>query len=415
MGDAGGMAMTTRGEDTRAGDGVANRRGGVWRGGRRLLAGLAVALLAVTLLGGTGGAADTPSGPAGASPAATSPQEPALELAALVPRVTQVAERFARLQAMREELRTPPVDAAEVEKKAERAAELEQSLEHILRSRTAGHDQFSDLRAAVRAEEDVLSRESGQLTAALQRLDTLRVEWLEEAQYWQRAGEVVTRREGYEGVRESVASAARKSEQALALLAGSSAPTVEVQKQIGDLRGRLQEVATAIDGSLRTLREDIYRPTGFPLTSPRFFEQFQPSLLDDLRGNLGRVSWPAGRFFASYGWVILLQVVVAAGVARAIHRRRAALVASPRWGFLASHALAAGVFVGFSLLTPLYGSVLPPVWRLLMWLLTVVGVARLVSSRVHTDWQRRLLYLLATLFLLTQALRLVGVPLPIFR
>jgi len=244
----------------------------------------------------------------------------------------------------------------------------------------------------------------------------LRLEWLEEQQYWQRAAQMLAQqREALGGLREAVAAAAGKAEQALILLSAIPAASLAVQQQVGALRGRLQEVSAAADLALRGLRENIFRRTGFPLTSPRFFEQFQPALLADLRESLGRVAWPEGRFFAAYGWVFLLQLALAAAVVRGIHRRRGVLAASARWSFLASRPLAAGVFVGFSLLTPLYGSVLPPVWRLLMWFLTVFGVARLVGSRVHTHWQRRLLYLLAALFLLIQVLRLVGVPLPIFR
>jgi small-conductance mechanosensitive channel len=360
-------------------------------------------------------AADDAAPAAEGPPPAETTAAKAPDLADLVPRATQVTERLGRLRATAKSLRTPPVEPAAVDKRGARVAELEAVLEQLRQSRTASHDQFSDLKASVKAEDEALARLTQQLTEALQRVDGLRVEWLEELQYWQGAAQGFGGRAEYEGLRESVEDATRKAEEALALLTSGGAPSLEVQKRIGVLRGRLHEVAAAADGALSSLRDDIYRRTGFPITSPRFFAQFQPSLVDDLQQNLSRVSWPEARFFAAYGWVVLLQFAVAAGVARAIHRRRGVLVATDRWGFLSAHPLAAGVFVGFPLLVPLYGAVLPPVWRLLMWLLTVFGVARLVGSRVHTAWQRRLLYLLAGLFLLTQVLRVVGVPLPIFR
>jgi small-conductance mechanosensitive channel len=374
---------------------------------------MALAMLTPPSMGAR--AADSPVPPAVAVPSNEAPQSAAPDLADLVPRATQAAERLRRLRAAVEQLRVSPVDPAALEKRAARVAELEQALEHLGKTRTASHDHFADLKTSVRDEDETLERFSEQLTEKLRRIDALRVECLEEVQYWQKAARVLAERSEFEGLRESVASATSNAEQALTLVTDSAAPNLEVQQRVGALRGRLQVVATAIDTALRTLRDDIYRRTGFPLTSPRFFEQFKPALLEDLRENLGRVSWPEGRFFASYDWVILLQVAVAVVVVGAIRRRREVLAVSPRWGFLASHPLAAGAFVGFPLLTPLYGSVLPPVWRLLMWLLTAFGVARLVGSRVHTPWQRRLLYLLASLFLLTQVLRVVGVPLPIFR
>ncbi len=189
---------------------------------------------------------------------------------------------------------------------------------------------------------------------------------------------------------------------------------VEFQRKAVELRTTAQNLGAEADVLLQAMKGDLFRKSRPSLASPKFYAQFDDGMWGDLKASLESLTLPGRAFFAAQGWVAALQLVLSVGLALGIRRHSRAVEGSERWQFLLQRPYAAGFFAGVSALSPLYGEI-PALWRLVLWTAAGVGAARLGAGLVRLPWRRRLLYLLAGLFLVSQLFSFMGLPTPLFR
>ncbi|MHB8764020.1 MAG: mechanosensitive ion channel family protein [Deferrisomatales bacterium] len=376
------------------------------RGGRRL---------AGALLFGAGfaGAQETPAPPAAPAPRAEEPQAPP-GLADLVPRARALADRRDRLAERLAVLGDLEPLEKEIPAARERLRALRERFDTLRAADTYGFDQVTEVKAGARLALENLGRAVEQGAQRLAEIEAARREWAEEKTRWQAWREDLKREASAEALEPTFAEARRAAGAAQKLLERADGPLVEFQRRIADEQAAGQALVAEAEILLQAMRGDLLRKSRPSLLSPRFYAQFDAGLWRDLRASLGSVTLPDRAFFAAQGWIAALQALAVLALGVGIRRHAQRFEGSPRWRFLLRRPFSAGCLAGVPAFLPLYGDV-PALWRLVLWTAAGLGAARLAAGLVALRWRRRLIYLLAALFLVSQFLGLIGFPTPLFR
>jgi len=351
------------------------------------------------------------------TPAQPSPVEApgaALSLADLVTEATEVAGRYAEL----EKALTAGFDLAATRQSiADRRGRVEgltRQLEALKASKAYGYDQLAELKAAVRTEAQGLSQVADSLSGALAAAETVRKEWAAEKERWATWHASIPEDAALKSVKATVGEAQKTIEKALSATAKALDPMLAAHREAGDGQNKIQTLAGEIDALLQAVRTDVFRKSAPSMFSREFYGHFGPELWTDIQANLAALPRLDRGFFAAQGWVVALQILIAAALTGAIVWQARVVGKTEKWGFLHRRPLAAGLFVGVSAGAPLYLQI-PPVWRFVLWVAVGVSAARLLAALISGHWKRRILYLLVAVFLATELLRVIGLPGPLFR
>ncbi|WP_461393834.1 mechanosensitive ion channel domain-containing protein [Deferrisoma sp.] len=376
---------------------------------------VSVGLAAALWLAAPVRAQEAPKPPAPPVPesAPAAPEVPGL--ADLIPKAAELEQRLAGLQA---ELSGFP-RAEEVEGRLgeleARLAAIEARFDVLAQGADYGYEDVAELKGLLEAEREALEQALGPVRQALATLDKRKAEWEAEAERWAAWRKAFPADLAKEGAADAFKTAAKAAKEALEIVTRTAKPFLGIQRRGEDLRLRIQKRVAEADGWLQALRTELWRRSAPSMASAEYGRALRGALSPDaLRAGLRGLAWPDRRFWTRAGWVVALQVVLVAVVAGVLRRNRPRLEASDRWRFLSRRPLAAAVLVGVGLPSALY-AVLPPVWRLALWIAVGFSAARVVTALLPAGWRRRLVYLLACLFLANQALRVAGVPAPLFR
>ncbi|WP_459943024.1 mechanosensitive ion channel domain-containing protein [Deferrisoma palaeochoriense] len=375
---------------------------------------VSVGLAAALWLAAPARAQEAPKPPAPPAPesAPAAPEVPGL--ADLIPKAAELEQRRAALEAEIAGFPDPQEIAAALGELDSRVGELGARLEALTRAGDFGYEEVAEIKALLEAERAALEEATGPVQGVLSTLDRRKAEWEAERDRWAAWRNTAPKELAKEGA-EAFRAASRSADAALQAVARAAKPYLGLQKRAEDARLRIESLLAETDRLLETVRSALWRRSAPTMLSAGYLaslaEAFRP---DTLASGVRSIRWPDRRFWARAGWVVALQVALAAAVAGLLRRNRERLSASERWRFLAERAVAAAVLVGVGLPFALY-PVLAPTWRLLLWVLIGLSAARLVTVLLPGGWRRRLVYLLAGLFLVNQALRVAGVPAPLFR
>lgn len=180
-----------------------------------------------------------------------------------------------------------------------------------------------------------------------------------------------------------------------------------------------QEVVSAwigqIDGALAGLHGPLLERNAEPLLSSEFFDKFNASLWTGLSDDFSNALAVPSDFAPRHGWSALLQLFFALAIAWQLHRRsrRPEPVTGP-WQFLFRHPLAGATFITLLAGTLLY-STSPPLWK---WAQTVLGTLSatvLICAMLERPRLRRVIIILAGLFVVATTFRLIGLVQPLHR
>ncbi|MEZ4485072.1 MAG: mechanosensitive ion channel [Syntrophotaleaceae bacterium] len=276
------------------------------------------------------------------------------------------------------------------------------SFDRLLAGREHGVEQKNNL-------AKLLDTISGRLIE----LDGLRQSWQEQEGFWKE-----WRQAGLPGLlkdqKEAFSKATDTIETVLLQIKEAGKPLVALQNEVFQLQEQNQLSLGKIDEMLQVMRGKTFEKTDSSFTSPKFFRQFNRDLINEARKNLHQVTRLDRDFFRLKGWVVILQFLLATGLTCFIAFRRKRPQVSEEWQFIIQHPLATGVFVAVAMLGPLYGAV-PGLWRLLMMFLAAFSSAILVSGLLKCRCKIFMVYLMATLLVISTALQVVALPTPLYR
>jgi small-conductance mechanosensitive channel len=276
------------------------------------------------------------------------------------------------------------------------------SLDRLLAGREHGVEQKNNL-------TKLLDTISGRLVE----LDGLRQSWQGQKGFWEKWRQAAPS-DLLKDQREAFSKATNTIENALLQINEAGKPLVALQNEVFQLQEQNQLSLGKIDEMLQVMRGKIFEKTDRSFTSQAFYRQFNRDLIKEALKKLRQMTKPDKDFFQQKGWVVILQFLLAAGLACFLLFRRHKARVSEEWQFIILHPLATGVFVAIATLGSLYGAV-PGLWRLLMVSLAASSSAILVSGLLKNRSKIFMVYLVATLLIISTALQIVALPTPFYR
>ena len=291
---------------------------------------------------------------------------------------------------------------------------LTERLQAVKADDNATYEKLAELKAAIHQEGVFINDEIESLTTAIRKAEGWRKDWLGEHQKWKKWQSSPLANLSISMVSTTFENSERSISEALNLISEYIEPLLIAQQKAEDIRYKAYKMTAELDALILSVRGDIlqgYTPSMF---SARYYAQLGKGWGYEIRRGLRGVEWPSKRFFVKDGWVIALQVLLTLAIAFLVIRQRGLIEKSGRWRFVADRPIAVGLTVSISFLHAFYGPA-PSIYRLVIWALVCLSLARLMEGLTADFWKKWLVYGLAVLLLLTQALKVIGLPLPYMR
>lgn len=251
------------------------------------------------------------------------------------------------------------------------------------------------------------------ISVRLVELDSLRQDWQKQQIFWEQWSQARTpgllqdQKEAFEEAASDIAGV-------LGQITGSGKPLVALQNEVIQLQEQNQLSLAKIDEMLQAMRGETFEKTAKSFTNPDFYRQFDRELLTEAQKGLRQAARLEKDFFRRKGWIVALQFLLAAGLACFIVFQRHKVRVSEEWRFIIQHPLATGIFVAVAALGPLYGATPGPL-LLLFTALAAFSSAILVSGLLKSRCKVFMVYLMATLLVVSTALQVISLPEPLYR
>lgn len=275
------------------------------------------------------------------------------------------------------------------------------SFERLLETRSVLVGQLGNLKAIFET-----------LSTKLTTLDNLRNQWQQRKIFWVEWKAYLTK----ENTEFPAAEFDRADEKIAALLkqiADASGKLIAVQQQVVLIQDGNEATVRHIDTALKNLRSQIFKKTARSFASSTFYAQFNTELNQQVKDNFNLVQWYRKSYLHDYWWVTVMQTILALVLAFNLRKHRKKDDAS-QWNILFRHPWAAGLFVAFATLSPLYKA--PPLaWTFYLLLVSVIAASILVAGIVPERRHAMLVWLLAFIYLISMFLQVIGLPLPFLR
>jgi small-conductance mechanosensitive channel len=335
-------------------------------------------------------------------------------LAELSPLATKLAERSAVLEkdiAAAFDLYVAEKNLAKIVK---RQKKLSGQLEDLKTAGGYGYYHLAELKAAIGIEANSLQRTVNSLTEAISQTEIWEIQWLDERKRWEELRSSVPKHVPLKTLAPTFGRAQDIIDRSVNLIKQQLKSLLATQQRAGEIQAEMYSLQVEVDDLLLAVRRDTWEKSAPSMFSSEYYSRFSEGLWEELRTGLSIVSWPGRQFWQRHEWLVLLQVFLSLVLMVGIVHHRSLLEGEERWRFIARRPLAAGIFVGFTPLLPLYGPA-PGTWNLALGTAVTIALARLVGGIVVILWKRWLVYTLAIFAITLRLLGVFGLPLPLFR
>ncbi len=334
-------------------------------------------------------------------------------IAELVPRYSDLTDRASATSRQLQELE----DTARIQARIEEIQRDVQSgmaqLTELDRMAQWNTDRLLALRDSLNRQKDASERQLQALTDRLADLEEIRRQWQTEQRFWRdwlaflSAGNATVPQDTFRNAGQII-------DGLLDTLSTATSPLLALQKKLIEQKDEITRLMEKIDQSLSTIRQEVFRKNARSFANKDFYAQFKEELWTALQQGLTRgLAFDPG-FLSRQGWLALIQGFLVVAMALFVLKQRERAKDTLEWDYVLSHPWATGTFTSVAGLSWLYHDA-PALWRLLLWLLAAASFCVLISGLVRNPLKRLTIYLLATLFVLTLALKIMSVPLPLYR
>lgn len=331
----------------------------------------------------------------------------------VVPKTTLLGEEAARDAGLVAELRDVSFIESDLADLRSRQQELDARLAELGELAGWSVNTLLENRKAIDPQRKELEALLEVLATMLGELEQIHSGWNEKKNYWAdweaslTDPQIKVPRDAFRKAGGSITSILKDSATAIARL-------VVLQKRISSLQEMNMEVLGEVDALLDTLRKETFKKTALSLADPAYYRQFDQGLLRSVREGIAKVQWPDRRFLQEQGWVLALQIMVALFLWWTIRRYRNKEEPTEEWQFILRHPLATGIFVSVSTIPFLYAAP-PGGLRLVLWVLAAFSASILISGVIINPRKIFMVYLLASLLVLSLGLRIIYLPQPLYR
>jgi len=334
-------------------------------------------------------------------------------LSSILPQAATLKEEFQKLPGEIEGIKN--IDQLNNDKNAifSRLTELKNRLKEIIDIGNYGFEQIADLRSQTRILLELVNRLANAVSTRFTRSESLKQHWISREGTWSNHKRTY-RSDSKTSIGEVIAEAETIIAQAKKSLAGIEQPLVSFQQQVIETQQACQNFIGEIDQLMIKMRKELFRRSRPAMFTPTFIRQFDKPLWEEFWLGIASLEIPDMGFFASYGWIIALQIIFSFALIYFFKNLKNYDLEQLKLGFIAQRYASASILLGVLLPSMLFEDA-PKMIKLLNAGLIAVSAARLLAGRIETVWRRRLIYLLVTLFLIIQFFGLIALPAPLFR
>lgn len=334
-------------------------------------------------------------------------------VAEVIPRLAELKQNRADLQARLEALQETASFAQPLQIARERAASLAREADFLTGPADWNFDRLLDTRSQLVGQQEQVAALLNGLSARLKELDFLRQHWQEQQQFWQQWRQSLPE-DLLQAQKDAFQTAADEIEAAGRQIVAASKPLVTLQDEVAQLQEQNQTLLTAVDSMIQSLRGKTFKKTARSFTSSKFYRQFDRSLLDSVKKGVEGVSGIGGGFFRMQGWLVGLQALVIVCLGGFLWYRARKGTVTREWRFIVRHPLATAIFVSVIACGPFYGAP-PALWRWLLTVLAAFSAVTLVSGLLVDPRKKLVIHVLAGVFVLTLGVQIIALPLPLYR
>ena len=275
--------------------------------------------------------------------------------------------------------------------------------------------EFAALRRTVKTKKIQLKKVSVPLKGEIQRLDSLRMQWLDEKERWTVWQSSLLKDREIDQLKLIFAEANSTIDNALLLVRQRLESILTLQFKVATALEKLN----ILDGDLLSdTRQNNLTNQSPPIFSFGYFSQFTGT--DDLwvatwKG-LRLVGRPEGYLITLHAWNLLLQALFFSLIISVIRKNRVELSESGRWKFLSDRPVSASLFIVL-LISILFLAYLPNRESLRALYLVVGGIScvRILGQVVEPLWKRQALYGVMITFIINEIFHLIILPQPLVR
>lgn len=350
-------------------------------------------------------------------PSAPSEDQKAPEkgVAQLVMLVDQLAERSTALQREIEGFFDKSAADASLTEVGKTLADLTERLGKIQKTKRYNYDQLIQIKTAALMEAKTVKRLSDSLHQSALQLEAWTNQWQNEKKKWGELKSTLPKDVPAAMLKPVLTRGQQAIDGSLNLVTRQLGPLLESQQRFADQKARLGKLILDLDGLQQRALKDVFRRSASSMLTFDYYSQLVRLQAYEAAKHLQALAEPAREYLSKYGWAVALQVIAFLLIAHGIRRHRSFFEEYERWAFISTRPLAAGLFAAVIFLGWLPGVPVPMAVRLVILALICLSMARLVSGLIKEARNRRLVYLLAVLLILTEALRILELPLPLFR
>ncbi len=252
------------------------------------------------------------------------------------------------------------------------------------------------------------------LAGLFKNLEDLRTTWTEEKSFWQKWHKALRKSEVE--IPEDVFTKTRKNiDDLLERISAASTKMLKVQEEFSAERELLDSRLLLIDKTLEQLRQETFRRNAFSLFSLDYYQQLTPEMFAEYRANfISTIRLPDG-FWQRHGWIIIVELISTLVLVSLLTlRRKRSRPISSEWRFLFEHPIAGAIFVTLAATGSLYENI-PPSWGWLMLTIAMIAGTVLVAAMAENNRRRRLIIALAIVYLVSEVLKVSGLPTPAYQ
>jgi potassium-dependent mechanosensitive channel len=270
-----------------------------------------------------------------------------------------------------------------------------------------------ETRARLSEQRNSLKKLLDTLSARLAELEKICKDWSEKKNFWEnweasfKDPQLKTPKDAFRKTRNTI-------DKTLKSTADTAASLVALQKEVTPLQEKNLEVLNRIDATLNILRKETFKKTARSFFDRDFYRQFNAEMWRSVTSGTEQIQKIRKEFLQNQGWIFTLQILVALSLALFIRHHRIKAEVTDEWQFILHHPWATGIFVSVSSLSLLYTAP-PALWRLSLWTLAAFSASVLISGLLRNPRKIFMVYLLASLLVLSLALQVISFPAPLYR
>jgi small-conductance mechanosensitive channel len=334
-------------------------------------------------------------------------------IAELIPRLAEIKQQSSDLNVRLEVLRETDSFTEPLQRARQRAEILARETASLTDPTGWNFDRSLDTRSQLVEHQNNLDALLNGISARLQELDSLRQTWQEREAFWRQWRESIPK-DLLKTQQAAFKEAAEESKQTQQWIVAASSPLVSLQGEVTQLQEKSLAQLALVDNMLQTMQGKTFQKTARSFTSPRFYNQFDRSLLIATKKGLEGVSGIGSGFFRTQGWLVGLQLLIATLLTGFLIHKGRRERGETEWQFILLHPLATAIFVATIACGSLY-SAPPALWRWMLAFLAAFSSAVLISGLLDDPRKKLMIYVLAGIYVLTLGLQIIALPLPLYR